>query len=77
VLFLVSPLAVAVSSAQAAHTVLAWMVLGGIGYLLILPFKRRIGGIDPNTGRPGGSENEIVGVTWFIAALVTGLYMSR
>jgi hypothetical protein len=53
------------------------MVLGGTGYLLLLPFRRRIGSIDPNTGRPGGSEKEIVDVTWFIAALVIGLYMSR
>jgi hypothetical protein len=29
----------------------------------------------PNPPRPG-AEKEIVGVTWFIAALVTGLYLS-
>jgi hypothetical protein len=74
---LADSLAVAASSARTGYTVLVWMVLGGIGYLLLLPFKRRIGGIDPRTGRPGGAEKAIVGVTWFIAALVTGLYMSR
>jgi hypothetical protein len=58
------------------YAVLLWMALGTIGYLLVLPFRRRVGGIDPRTGRPGGSEKAIVGITWFIAALVTGLYMS-
>ncbi len=54
-----------------------WMVLGGIGHLIVLPFKRRIGGIDPKTGQPGGSEKEIVGTTWFLAAIFTGILMSR
>lgn len=76
-LVLASSLPVAASSARTGYAVLLWMVLGGIGHLLLLPFKRRIGGIDPRTGRPGGSEKDIVGVTWFIAALVTGIYMSR
>jgi hypothetical protein len=60
-----------------SYFVLLWMVLGTIGHLMILPFKRRIGGIDPRTGRPGGSEKEIVGVTWFLAAIGTGILMSR
>jgi hypothetical protein len=69
--------AVSVSSAVAGHVVLVWILLGGIGYLLLLPFKRRIGAVDPKTGRPGGSEAAYVGAVWFIAALVTGIYMSR
>ena len=69
-------LAANVSAAHMEHVVLLWMVIFGIGYLLLLPFRRRVGGIDPRTGRPGGSEKAIVGVTWFIAALVTGVYMS-
>jgi hypothetical protein len=69
-------LAATVSDAHMEHVVLLWMVLGTIGYLLVLPLRRRVGGIDPRTGRPGGSEMAIVGVTWFIAALVTGIYLS-
>ena len=70
-------LAVGVSSVRTGFAVLLWMVLGGIGYLLLSPFRRRVGGIDPKTGRPGGSEKAIVGVTWFLAALVTGIYIAR
>lgn len=69
--------AVSVGSAQAGHFVLLWMLVGGIGYLLLLPFKRRIGSIDPNTGRPGGAEKAFVPAVWVLAAIITGLYMSR
>jgi hypothetical protein len=53
------------------------VVIGTIGSLVLLPFKRRIGGIDPNTGRPGGSEPEIVGAIWVLAAIATGMYMAH
>jgi hypothetical protein len=69
--------AASVSSARAGYFVLLWMLIGGIGYLVLLPFKRRVGAIDPRTGKPGGSEKAYVGTVWVVAALVTGLIMSR
>lgn len=64
-------------SESAEFAILLWMLLGVIGHLVTRPFRRRIGGIDPRTGRPGGSEAAYVGTVWFVAALVTGLYMSH
>ena len=69
--------AVSVGSAEAASAILLWMLLGGIGSLLLRPFRRRIGSIDPNTGRPGGSEPAYVGGVWVAAAIVTAIIMSR
>ncbi len=52
-----------------------FIVLVGIGQYIGYAFKRRVGAIDPNTGRPGGSEKEIVSVIWFLAAIITGILM--
>lgn len=73
----VSSLAVAAASASTSYFIMLWIVLGTVGHLLVAPFRRRVGGIDPNTGRPGGSEKEIVGATWFLAAIITGVLMTR
>jgi hypothetical protein len=72
-----SNLAIAVSSSSTSYFIMLWIVLGTVGHLLVAPFKRRVGGIDPNTGQPGGSEKEIVGATWFLAAIITGVLMTR
>ena len=63
--------ATSVGSALAGHFVLLWMLVGGIGYLLLLPFKRRTG------GEGGGAEKAFVPAVWVLAAIVTGIYMSR
>ena len=68
-------LAVAASSKSFGYKVMVVFVLIGIGQYIGYAFKRRIGGIDPNTGRPGGSEKEIVSVIWFLAAIITGILM--
>ena len=49
------------------------ILLAGIGFLLLHPFKRRQGGTDPNTGKPGGGEKAYVGAVWVVAAIVTGI----
>jgi hypothetical protein len=72
-----SYLAIAVSSASTSYFIMLWIVLGTVGHLLVAPFKRRVGGVDPNTGQPGGSEKEIVGAIWFLAAIITGVLMTR
>ena len=69
--------AVSVGSAAAGSFVLLWILLAGIGFLLLHPFKRRQGGTDPNTGKPGGGEKAYVGAVWVVAAIVTGIIMSR
>lgn len=69
--------AASVGSAEAGQFVLLWMLLGGIGYLLLLPFKRRIGAFNPNTGRWAGPENAFGPAVWVLAAIITGIFMSR
>ncbi len=71
----VAYLAVAASSKSFGYKVMVVFVLIGIGQYIGYAFKRRIGSIDPNTGRPGGSEKEIVSVIWFLAAIITGILM--
>jgi hypothetical protein len=39
-------------------------------------FRRRQGGIDPKTGKPGGVEPETVAVLWFLAALAGALHIT-
>ncbi len=68
-------LAVAASSHSFSYLVMVGFVLVGIGQFIGYAFKRRIGAIDPNTGRPGGSEKEIIPVIWFLAAIITGILM--
>jgi uncharacterized membrane protein len=68
-------LAVGVSIKSLGWFVVVCIVLVGIGQYVGYAFKRRIGAIDPNTGRPGGSEKEIVSVIWFLAAIITGILM--
>lgn len=64
-------------AASAGNGFITLVVLLGIGALLLHPFKRRVGGIDPKTGKPGGAEKGIIGVIWVLAAIATGIYISR
>ena len=41
-----------------------------------VPLHRRIGGNQAKGGGPGGSEPDIVGVTWFLVALGAGIYLA-
>jgi hypothetical protein len=47
-----------------------------VGHIVLSLFTRRIGGIDPNTGKPGGSTKKVFETVWFFAALVTGIYIA-
>lgn len=54
----------------------AFVVVWVIGGILLYPFRRIIGGNQATGGGPGGSEKNIVGVTWFLLALAVGIYLA-
>ena len=54
-----------------------WVVIGVLVSLLIYPFRRIIGGDQAAPAGTGGGESRIVGVIWILAAVTTGIYISR
>lgn len=64
-------------SSSFEQSLLVWFVLGTIGTLVLRPFRRQIGGNRAKGGGPGGSEKEIVGAIWVIAAIFTALLMAK
>jgi hypothetical protein len=54
----------------AGGTLLTLAFVAFVGYLLLRPFRRRIGGAG------GGSEKAIVGVLFVIAAILLGVYLA-
>jgi hypothetical protein len=48
----------------------------GVGYVVLSFFFRRIGGIDPKTGKPGGAEKASVGAWVLLAAIVVGVLVA-
>ncbi len=56
---------------------MVWFVAGVIGTLALRPFRRQIGGNRARGGGPGGSEKDIVGVIWVMAAIFTALLMAK
>jgi hypothetical protein len=52
------------------------LVVFVVGHIVLSLFTRRIGGIDPKTGKPGGSTKKVFETVWFVAALVTGIYIA-
>lgn len=65
------------ASATAGRFLVTWFVVGLIATVVISPFQRRIGGQQATGGGPGGSEPAIIGVTWFLAAIATGIYIAH
>jgi hypothetical protein len=61
---------------DAAGGLLALAFLFGVSYVLLSFFFRRIGGIDPKTDRPGGSEKASVGAWILLAAIVVGILVA-
>jgi hypothetical protein len=51
-------------------------VLFGLGYLVLSFFFRRVGGIDPATGKPGGSEKASIGAWFLLGAVVVGILVA-
>jgi hypothetical protein len=64
-------------SATAGRFLVTWFVVGLIATIVLQPFQRRIGGQQATGGGPGGAEPAIIGVTWFLAALATGIYIAH
>ena len=58
------------------HGLLGLAVLFGGGYVLVSFFFRRVGGIDPKTGKPGGAEKASVGAWMLAAAIVVGVLVA-
>ena len=58
-------------SPRSERTYVALVIVYAIGALLTAPFYRRIGGAG------GGSEKAIVGITWFLLALATGIFFAQ
>jgi hypothetical protein len=54
----------------------SWVVVIIIGGILMHLFRRRVGEIDPKTGKPGGSETEAYAAGWFLVALAAALYIT-
>lgn len=50
--------------------------LFGAGYVVLSFFFRRVGGIDPKTGKPGGAEKASVGAGVLLAAIVVGILVA-
>lgn len=61
---------------DAAGGFLALAVLFGAGYVVLSFFFRRVGGIDPKTGKPGGSEKASVGAWFLLAAIAVGILIA-
>jgi hypothetical protein len=66
----------AVVHRDASGGFLALAFLFGAGYVVLSFFFRRIGGIDPKTGKPGGGEKASVGAWFLFAAIVVGILVS-
>lgn len=76
-LLLFVPLVVAAGArSDAAGGFLVLAFLFGAGYVLLSFFFRRVGGIDPKTGKPGGSEKASVGAWYLLAAIVVGVLVA-
>jgi hypothetical protein len=58
------------------HGLLGLAVLFGAGYVLVSFFFRRVGGIDPKTGKPGGAEKASVGAWVLAAAILVGVLVA-
>lgn len=58
------------AGARAAEGLLPLVFLFGVGYVLLLPFARRVG------GKGGGSEKASVGAWWLVAAIVLGVLVA-
>jgi hypothetical protein len=61
---------------DAAGGVLVLAFLFGAGYVVLSFFFRRVGGIDPKTGKPGGAEKASVGAWYLLAAIVVGVLVA-
>ena len=56
--------------------VLSLLIVAATVQWILWVFRRRQGGIDPKTGKPGGTESEFVAALWFLAALAGALYVT-
>jgi hypothetical protein len=63
-------------SARTERLFAIFVVVIALGGAILHPFTRRIGGNQAADGGPGGSEPDIVGVVWFLAAIGAGLYLA-
>jgi len=76
-LLLSVPLVVAAGARHdAASGFLVLAFLFGAGYVLLSFFFRRVGGLDPKTGKPGGAEQASVGAWYLLAAIVVGVLVA-
>jgi hypothetical protein len=56
--------------------VISLLIVGAVAAFIYKKFKRRIGAIDPKTGKPGGSDTEAYAVVMFLLALGAALYIT-
>jgi hypothetical protein len=69
-------LLLAAVSTRTERLFVVFVVVIALGGAILFPFTRRIGGNQAKGGGPGGSEPDIVGVTWFLVALGAGIYLA-